>query len=257
MLIDSHCHLDSDQFDGDVVDVVARARAAGVSGMLTIATRLTTFPAALAIAEQNDLWCSVGIHPEYAATDILDGSQDLVSLCDPPRVIGIGETGLDYFYSPETAELQIKNFRYHIAAARKTGLPVIIHTRSADDVTIDILRAEMADGTFSAVLHCFSGGRALADAALEMGFYISVSGIATFKKAEQLTDIIKNIPVDRLLVETDAPYLAPVPKRGNRNEPSYVVHTAAKLAEIKKVPYETLAQATSDNFFRLFKKASQ
>lgn len=257
MLIDSHCHLDSDQFDGDVVDVVARARAAGVSGMLTIATRLTTFPAALAIAEQNDLWCSVGIHPEYAATDILDGSQDLVSLCDHPRVIGIGETGLDYFYSPETAELQIKNFRYHIAAARKTGLPVIIHTRSADDVTIDILRAEMADGTFSAVLHCFSGGRALADAALEMGFYISVSGIATFKKAEQLTDIIKNIPVDRLLVETDAPYLAPVPKRGNRNEPSYVVHTAAKLAEIKKVPYETLAQATSDNFFRLFKKASQ
>lgn len=257
MLIDSHCHLDSDQFDGDVVDVVARARAAGVSGMLTIATRLTTFPAALAIAEQNDLWCSVGIHPEYAATDILDGPQDLVSLCDPPRVIGIGETGLDYFYSPETAELQIKNFRYHIAAARKTGLPVIIHTRSADDVTIDILRAEMADGTFSAVLHCFSGGRALADAALEMGFYISVSGISTFKKAGQLTDIIKEIPVDRLLVETDAPYLAPVPKRGNRNEPSYVVHTAAKLAEIKKVPYETLAQATSDNFFRLFKKASQ
>lgn len=254
-IIDSHCHLDSEQFADDVDDVVARARAAGVGGMLAIATKLTTFPPVLAIAEKHDLWCSVGIHPEYALTDTLSGPQEIEAFCDHPRVIGIGETGLDYFYSPETADDQMKNFRHHIAAARKTGLPLIIHTRAADEATADVLRAEMAAGPFTGVLHCFSSGRALAEAALELGFYISVSGIATFKKADALVEILRDVPLDRLLVETDAPYLAPIPKRGGRNEPAFVVHTAAKLAEIKGVTPEVLALTTNDNFFRLFRKA--
>lgn len=254
-IIDSHCHLDSEQFAEDVDDVVARARAAGVDGMLAIATKLTTFAPVLAIAEKHHLWCSVGVHPEYALTDPLSGAGEIEALCAHPRVVGIGETGLDYFYSPETAEDQIRNFRYHIAASQKTGLPLIVHTRNADTATTEILRTEMAAGAFTGVLHCFSSGRALAEAALELGFYISVSGIATFKKADALVEILRDVPLDRLLVETDAPYLAPVPKRGVRNEPAFVVHTAAKLAEIKGVSPETLAQATNDNFFRLFRKA--
>ncbi len=258
MLVDSHCHLDFPDYAGKVDEVLARARAAGVTVCISIGTELKRFPGVKAVAEANpDVWCSVGVHPHESEKELLDDEAALVAEAAHPKVVGIGETGLDYYYEHSPRQPQQANFRSHIAAARRTGLPVIVHTRDAEDDTIAILREEMAKGPFTGLIHCFTGTQKLADAALELGFYISVSGIATFKNSAALRDVIKSVPLDRLLVETDAPYLAPVPHRGKTNEPAFVVHTAAMLAELKSVPETELAAATTENFFRLFSKVAR
>lgn len=255
MLVDSHCHLDFPDFAEELDEVVARARRAGVGRMLTICTHLSKFGQVRAVAERfDDVYCSVGIHPHEAGSESLDGAATLVDLANHPKVVAFGETGLDYFYEHSPREQQKVAFRHHIQASREAGLPVIVHTRDAEDDTIDILREEMAAGPFTGVIHCFSSSRQLADAALEMGLYISLSGIVTFKKAEELRTTTAAVPLDRLLVETDAPFLAPVPKRGKRNEPAYTVHTAEVVAEIKGIPAAELAEATTRNFFTLFSK---
>jgi len=253
MLVDSHCHLDFADFAAERDAVVARARAAGVATMLTIGTRLDEFAGVRAIAETYpDIWCSVGAHPHEATDHHAVTAAELAALAAHPRVVGIGETGLDYHYDHSPRDEQARVFRTHIAAARESGLPLIIHAREADDDIARILREEQAE---RGVLHCFSSGRGLAEAALELGFYISMSGIVTFKSADDLRAIVRDVPLDRLLVETDAPYLAPVPYRGRRNEPAYVATTAAAVAALKGVAPEELARATTDNFFRLFQKA--
>ena len=258
MLVDSHCHLDFPEFAPELDAVVARARAAGVGTCVTIGTTLEKFPRVLEIAETFDnVWCSVGIHPHEAETELLSNPAPLIERARHPRVVGIGETGLDFYYNHSPREPQIANFRAHIEAARELKLPLIVHTRDADDDTIAILRDEMGKGAFTGVIHCFTGTKRLADAALDIGFSISVSGIATFKKSDELRAVLKDVPFDRLLVETDAPYLAPMPHRGKRNEPSFVVNTAAMLAELKGVSADELARVTTDNFFRLFSKASR
>jgi TatD DNase family protein len=258
MLVDSHCHLDFPDYAGKVDDVVARARAAGVGVCVSIGTELKRFPGVRAVAEAHpDVWCSVGVHPHESEKELLDDAAALIAEAAHPKVVGIGETGLDYYYEHSPRAPQQKNFRSHIAAARTTGLPVIVHTRDADDDTIDILQDEMAKGAFTGLIHCFTGTQRLADASLELGLYISVSGIATFKNSGALRDVIKSVPLDRLLVETDAPFLAPVPHRGKTNEPAFVVHTANMLAELKGVTPDELATATTDNFFRLFRKVAR
>jgi TatD DNase family protein len=255
MLVDSHCHLDFPDFAGQVYAVVERARAAGVGVCVSIGTELKRFAGVRAVAEKfPNVWCSVGVHPHESEKELLDGEAVLVTKAAHPKVVGIGETGLDYYYEHSPRVPQQANFRFHIAAARKTGLPLIVHTRDADDDTIDILRDEMGKGAFTGVIHCFTGTQRLADAALELGLYISVSGIATFKNSGALRDVIGTVPLKRLLVETDAPFLAPVPHRGKTNEPAFVVHTARMLAELKGVSPEELAAATTANFFRLFSK---
>jgi TatD DNase family protein len=255
MLVDSHCHLDFPDFAGQLDDVVARARAAGVGVCVSIGTELSRFPGVRAVAEKfPDVWCSVGVHPHESEKELLDDAAALIAEATHPKVVAIGETGLDYYYEHSPRGPQQANFRSHIAAARQTGLPLIVHTRDADDDTIEILQNEMANGAFTGVIHCFTGTQRLADAALALGFCISVSGIATFKNSQVLRDVIRSVPMDRLLVETDAPYLAPVPKRGKTNEPSYVVHTANMLAQLKGVTPEELAASTTQNFFRLFSK---
>jgi TatD DNase family protein len=258
MLVDSHCHLDYLARDGDLDDVVARARRAGVGRMLTICTKVTEFEAVRGIAAQyDDVWCTVGIHPHEAAAEPAVTAEKLVALANAPEVAGIGETGLDYFYEHSPREAQQASFRAHIAAARETGLPLVVHTRDADDDTADILEDEYAKGPFPGVIHCYSTGRELAERALAIGLYISLSGILTFKKAEALRETAAILPMDRLLVETDAPYLAPVPRRGKRNEPSYVAHTAAALAELRGVPVNEIETVTTDNFFNLFNRVSR
>jgi TatD DNase family protein len=258
MLVDSHCHLDFPDYAGKVDDVVARARAAGVGVCVSIGTELKRFPGVRAVAEAHDnVWCSVGVHPHESEKELLDDAAALIAEAAHPKVVAIGETGLDYYYEHAPRTPQKANFRSHIAAARETGLPVIVHTRDADDDTIEILRDEMAKGEFTGLIHCFTGTQRLADAALELGLYISVSGIATFKNSAALRDVIKTVPMNRLLVETDAPYLAPVPHRGKTNEPAFVVHTAAMLAELKGVSAAELATATTENFFRLFSKVAR
>ena len=218
MLVDSHCHLDFDVFDEDRQETIQRARNAGVATMVTICTRVTRFDEIRAIAESDEnIWCSVGIHPHQAEEEPIVSVDDLVSRAAHPKVIGIGETGLDYYYDNSPRELQETSFRTHIAASRETGLPLIVHTRDADEDMADILEDEMGKGAFPGVLHCFSSGRQLAERALDIGFYISLSGIVTFKNAEDLRDIAKDVPVDRILVETDSPFLAPIPNRGKRN----------------------------------------
>jgi len=256
MLVDSHCHLDFKDFAGEVPQILARARTSGVGACVSIGTQLSAFDGVLAVARQFDeVWCSVGIHPHEAEKELLNSTAPLVERARDAKVVGLGETGLDYFYEHSPREQQAVNFRWHIAAARETGLPLIVHTRDADVDTIDILRGEMGKGAFAGLIHCFTGTRRLAEAALDLGFYISASGIATFKKSEELRAVLRDVPLDRLLVETDAPYLAPVPMRGKRNEPAFVVHTAAAMAELKGVAPEELARATTDNFYRLFAKA--
>ena len=255
-LVDSHCHLDFPDFADELDDIVDRAHEAGVSVMQTICTRLTKFDEVLALARRYDgIYCSVGIHPHNVADEPAIETADLVARSVDDKVIGIGETGLDYHYDHSPRDAQRECFRCHIAAARETGLPVIVHTRNADRDTADILADEMGQGTFSGLIHCFSTGRELAERALELGLYISISGIATFNKAEELREIVRDLPLDRLLVETDAPYLAPAPKRGKRNEPAFVVHTAERVAEVKGISAEALAAATTANFFALFTKA--
>lgn len=257
MLIDSHCHLDFPDFAPERAEVIARARRAGIARMLTISVRLSTFPDVRAIArEEEGVYCSVGVHPHQAEEEPVDEAAALLVHTDDPVVIGIGETGLDYYYDNSPRDRQRTNFAAHIEAARESGLPLIVHTRDADQDTVAMLRDGAADGRLRGVIHCFSSGRALAEAALEIGFYISLSGILTFKKAEELRSIIADVPLDRLLVETDAPYLAPVPMRGKRNEPAYVAHTAAALAQVKGVTPEQVAAVTTENFFTLFSKAA-
>jgi TatD DNase family protein len=256
MLIDSHCHLDFEDFGAERDEVLARARRAGIGGMLTICTKVTEFPAVRALAEvHDDIWCSVGIHPHEAAHQPETTTASLVEMARHPKVVGIGETGLDFHYDHSPHERQEAVFRAHAGAAREAGLPLIVHTRNADDDTARILREECRDGTLKGVIHCFSSGRQLAENAIELGFFISLSGIVTFKTAEELRGIARDVPLDRLLVETDAPYLAPVPHRGRRNEPAFVVHTAALVAGLRGLEPEALAQATTENFFRLFDKA--
>jgi TatD DNase family protein len=257
MLVDSHCHLDYPEFEPDFTEIMSRARDAGVGTMLTIGTRLSTFDKVLAVAERFDnVYCTVGIHPHEAASETAEVAQ-LVELAKHPKVVGIGETGLDYFYDKSPRRAQRANFRTHIAAARETGLPVIVHTRDADSDTAIVLAAEMSMGGFTGLLHCFSSGALLAEKALNKGFYISLSGIITFQKSTELRDIAAKLPLDRLLVETDAPYLAPVPHRGKRNEPSFVAHTASALAQLKNLPVSEIETATTENFYRLFTKVQR
>lgn len=254
MLVDSHCHLDYLERQGeDLEEVVARARRAGVARLVTISTKLSEFDTIRSIAERfDDVYCSVGVHPHEAGEEGQGDPARLLALADHPKVVGIGETGLDYFYEHSPRDAQQQSFRAHIEASRQSGLPLIVHARDADNDTIGILQEEYARGPFPGVIHCFTAGPGLAEAALSIGFSISLAGVVTFKKAEELRATVQQVPLDRLLVETDSPYLAPVPKRGKRNEPAYVVHTAEKLAELKGVSPEELAEKTSRNFFELF-----
>lgn len=257
MLIDSHCHLDFPDFAGEVPALLDRARAAGVDGLITICTHASKFAQVAAIADTyaaRNVWCSLGIHPHHAAEpDEQVSADDLLALAKHPRVVAIGECGLDYYYDHSPREIQQRCFEMQIEVAKQLDLPVVIHSREADDDTIRLLQA--AGPKLRGVMHCFSGTRRLCEAALEIGFYISMSGILTFNKSQDLRDIAKDVPLDRLLVETDAPYLAPVPMRGKRNEPSFVAHTAAKLAELKGVSADEIGRITTESFHRLFNRA--
>ncbi len=257
MLIDSHCHLDY-YTDAERPDVLARAEAAGVGEMVTIGTTLAQSRLLPAIAEaQPNLWCTVGIHPHHAAEEPVPAPEDIAALTGHARVIGIGESGLDYFYDRSPRYVQQAGFRAHIRAARLAGLPLAIHARDADQDIADILQDERdIGGDFAFLLHCFSSSRALAEAAVRMGGHISFSGILTFPKSNELRQIARDLPADRLLVETDAPYLAPVPFRGRRNEPAYVAHTAKVLAQVRGLEPPAVADLTTRNFRRLFRKAA-
>jgi TatD DNase family protein len=256
MLVDHHCHLDFPDFADDLDGVVGRAKAAGVGTLVTISTRIRQFDKLRRIAEAYDnVLCSVGTHPHHAHEELDIPVEEIVKLAQHPKVVAIGEAGLDYFYDTGPREAQAQGFRNHIAAARLTQLPLEIHTRDADADTAAILTEEMGKGAFPAVLHCFTGGAALAGTALKLGLYVSFSGIVTFKKSEALREIAGEVPLERLLVETDSPYLAPGKFRGKRNEPAFVVETAAALAKVKGVTPAELAKATTDNFFRLYTKA--
>ncbi|HVY14770.1 MAG TPA: TatD family hydrolase [Rhodopila sp.] len=257
MLVDSHCHLDY-YTPAELPDVLARAAAAGVGRMVTIGTSMAQserLPDLVAPFEA--LWCTVGVHPHNAAAAPIPTLEALVALTQAPRVIGIGESGLDYFYDKAPRDIQAENFRVHIRAARSAGVPLCIHARDADDDIALILRQERdMGGDFDFLLHCFSSGRGLAEAALDMGGYLSFSGILTFPKSTELREIARDVPAERLLVETDSPYLAPVPFRGKRNEPAYVAHTAKVLAEVKGITPEAVADLTTANFHRLFRKTA-
>ena len=255
MLIDSHCHLDFPELNADLDAVLDRARAAGVGLMVTISTRVRRFNELKAIVEAHDnVFCSVGTHPHNAAEEPDVTVEELVELARHPKVVAIGEAGLDYHYNHSPRDVQKKSFRTHIAAARETGLPLVIHARDADADIARMLEEETAKGAFPFVLHCFTGGPDLARRGLALGGYISFSGVVTFKNAEALRDIALAVRSDRLMVETDAPYLAPEPLRGKTNEPAFVVHTAARLAALRGVREGEMARLTTENFFRLFKK---
>ncbi len=253
MLVDSHCHLDFPYLSDQLDDVLVRARDAGIATLVTICTRVRKFEQVHTIALAHDnVFCSVGTHPHNAGEERDIPLDDILTLAKRPKVIAIGEAGLDYHYDNAPRADQEKGFRTQIAAARESGLPLVIHSRDADEDTAHILEQEMAKGPFTAVLHCFTAGAGLAARGLELGLYVSFSGVLTFKKAGALREIAANVPLDRLLVETDAPFLSPEPKRGKRNEPANVVHTAAKLAEVKGVSDKQIALATTENFHRLF-----
>jgi TatD DNase family protein len=255
MLIDSHCHLDFPELKDELDAVLARASAAGVGLMVTISTRVNRFVELRGLAEAHDnVFCSVGTHPHNAAEEPDLMVEELVELARHPKVVAIGEAGLDYHYDHSPRDMQKKSFRTHIAAARETGLPLIIHARDADADIARMLEEESAKGAFPFVLHCFTSGPELARRGLALGGYISFSGVITFKNAEALRDIAIAVPYDRLLVETDAPYLAPEPLRGRTNEPAFVVHTAVRLAALRGVRESEMARMTTENFFRLFKK---
>ena len=255
-LVDSHCHLDFPQFADELPEIVARARAAGVTRMVTICTRPRLEPAVRAIAEAHDgVFYAAGLHPMNVAEEPEVNVRDLVALAGHPKMVGIGETGLDYHYTRDSLEAQQVSLRVHIEAARQTGLPLIIHARDADEDMVRILGEEYRAGAYSCVMHCFSSGPALAETALAMGFHLSMSGIAAFPKSDALRQIFAAAPLDRILVETDSPYLAPPPYRGKRCEPAYVAHTARVGAETLGVSYQEFCAATSANFDRLFTKA--
>lgn len=255
MLVDSHCHLDFPDFEDQLPDIIARAAQAGVGRIVTICTRIRNFDQVLAVAEAHDtVFCSVGTHPHNAHEELDVSSGEIVGLSGHPKVVAIGEAGLDYYYQKDHADAQAQGLRNHISAARETGLPLVIHSRDADEDMASILRDEAGKGTFPFVLHCFSSGPELARTGIELGGYVSFSGILTFKNSGQLREIAAELPLDRLLVETDAPYLAPQPFRGKRNEPSYVVETAKVLADVRGIPETALWKATTENFFNLFSK---
>jgi TatD DNase family protein len=255
MLIDSHCHLDFPDFAGELDTIVARARDAGIARIVTISTRVKRHAEVLAIAERfPQVYCSVGTHPHHAHEELDVGVDALIERTHHPKVVAIGEAGLDYYYDHSPREAQERGFRSHIAAARATGLPLVIHSREADDDMARMLEEEMAKGAFPAVLHCYTGGRELARRAIALGLFISFTGILTFRKSDELRAIAQWLPADRILVETDAPYLAPGRHRGKRNEPAFVVETANVLAETRAVSSEEIARQTSENFFRLFRK---
>ena len=255
MLIDSHCHLNYKGLIEDQQGVLARARAAGVDVMLNIATRESEWDDVLATAErEGDVWATVGIHPHEADEHPHIDTAKLVERAAHPRIVGIGETGLDYYYDHSDRDRQQRSFRAHIAAARETGLPLIVHTRDAEEDTIAIMREEMGKGAYSGVIHCFTASGAFADMAMEIGFYISISGIVTFKNARDLQETAARLPADRLLIETDSPFLAPVPHRGKPCEPAFVADTARFLAALRGESVEALGATTSANFLRLFSR---
>ena len=255
MLIDSHCHLDFPDFSGELDAIIGRARAVGVGRMVTISTRIKRHGDLIAIAERyDDVFCSIGTHPHNAHEELDVTIDEIVHMTEHRKVVAIGEAGLDYHYDYSPRAAQEQGFRNHVAAARTTGLPLVIHSRDADDDMARILEEEMGKGAFKAVLHCFTGGRTLAERAIALGLSISFTGIVTFKKSDELRAIAAALPSDRILVETDAPYLAPGRYRGKRNEPSYVTETAKVLAETRGVSADELARQTTDNFFRLFSK---
>lgn len=257
-ITDSHCHLDFPDFEGQLDQIIANAAAAGVTRMVTICTKLRLEPQVRAIAEAHvPVFYAAGTHPMSAASEPLVSTDALIALATHPKFVGIGESGLDYHYTSESAEIQQTSLRIHIAAARETGLPLIIHARAADEDMARILTEEYRNGAYTCVMHCFSSGRALAHAALDLGFYLSMSGVAAFPKSQELRDIFASAPVDRILLETDAPYLAPPPHRGKRNEPAYTAHTAAKGAEVFGLDYADFAAQTQMNFDRLFSKAAR
>jgi TatD DNase family protein len=255
MLVDSHCHLDFPDFSTELEAIVARARAAGVGRIVTISTRVNRHAQVVAISERfPDVFCSVGTHPHYSHEEADVDAKKLIGISKHPKVVAIGEAGLDYFRNNSPRDAQIQSFRKHIAAARETGLPVVIHSRDCDTDMAQVLREESGKGAFTAVLHCFTGGRELAFTAVELGHYVSFTGILTFKNSNALCDIAAELPADRILVETDAPYLAPLPYRGKRNEPAYVVETAKFLGDSRGVLMEEITRQTTENFFRLFNK---
>jgi TatD DNase family protein len=255
MLIDSHCHLDFPDFASELDAVVARAAEAGVGRMVTISTRVRRLNALIAIAERYDnVYCSVGTHPHQADEEDGISPEELIALTRHPKVVALGEAGLDYFYEHGSREAQARGFRAHIAAARSTGLPLVIHTREADEDCGRILEEEIAKGPFRAVLHCYTGGRELAMKAIALGLSISFTGILTFKKSESLRALAAELPADRIMVETDSPYLAPGKFRGKRNEPAHVVEVAKVLADTRGVSLEEISRQTTANFFRLFSK---
>jgi TatD DNase family protein len=257
IIVDSHCHLDFPDFEGEVPALIERAQTAGVMRMVTICTRLKNEPIVRAIAEAHDaVYYAAGTHPMSAAEEPLATVDQLIEIAQHPKMVGIGETGLDYHYTADSADVQKQSLRIHITAARETSLPLIIHSRAADDDMMEILRDEHAKGTFGCVMHCFSSSPELGRAALDLGFYLSMSGIATFKKSHELRDIFASAPVDRVLVETDSPYLAPMPFRGKRNEPAYTAHTAKVGAEVYGMEYAEFAAQTTQNFSTLFSKAA-
>ncbi|MDZ4375706.1 MAG: TatD family hydrolase [Phenylobacterium sp.] len=252
MLIDSHVNLHAPQFDEDREAVIARAREAGVSLMVNICDRVSNFAACRAVADAGDIWCTVGTHPHEAKENPDLSPAELVRLAADPRVVGIGECGLDFHYDLSPRDIQAQVFRAHVAAARETGLPLVVHTREADDEMGAILEAEYAEGPFRLLMHCYTSGAPLARRAADLGAWFSVSGIATFKAAEDVRAVIRDMPADRIIVETDCPYLAPVPYRGRRNEPAYVGHILAKLAEIRGWSLDEAEARTTDAFFALF-----
>jgi TatD DNase family protein len=257
-IVDSHCHLDFDSLSNDINGVLGRAADAGVHLMVTISTRVRKFRRILKIAEAHPfVYCSVGTHPHNAADETDVTADELVELARHPKVVAIGEAGLDYHYDHSPRDAQAASFRVHIDAARRTGLPLVIHSRSAEADTAKILSEEMAKGAFKPLLHCFSSNSELARAGIELGAYFSFSGILTFKNAAEIHQAARTVPEDHLLVETDAPYLAPVPFRGKPNEPAYAVHTMRRLAELREVSEQRMARVTSENFFRLFDKVAQ
>ena len=257
LITDSHCHLDFPDFAGELPQIVARARAAGVHRMVTICTRLKNEPAVRAIAEAHEgVFYAAGTHPMSVAEEPMATVDQLIAMARHPKFVGIGETGLDYHYTADSAEVQQQSLRIHIRAAQETGLPLIIHARAADDDMAAILADEFRNAPYSCVMHCFSSGAGLAHAALDLGFYLSMSGIAAFPKSQELRDIFADAPIERVLLETDAPYLAPPPHRGRRNEPAYTAHTAKVGADVFGLSLAEFARATEANFDRLFGKAA-
>ena len=255
MLVDSHCHLDPEYFQEDLDEVIRRAHDNGIHKLMTISTKLSTFPGVLKVAETyDDVVCTVGVHPHDVEAEAELSKERLLELTQHPKVVGIGETGLDYYYEHSPRDLQKKAFDTHIQANLDSGLPLIVHCRDAMDDTVDCLR-EMGGGNATGVIHCFSGTMGFARKVLDLGFYISLSGVLTFKNAEEIREVAKFAPMDRLLVETDSPFLAPVPHRGKRNEPAFTLHTAECLADIRGMNVTDIAKATTKNFERLFNKS--